>query len=69
MTTLHKYTEELHLGVVDDPHHEQPALLTERVTVCPSCYNLRSLRQGDEAVHCIECLWSNPPRVTPTVAA
>lgn len=57
---LSRYVEEIHLGVVDDPHSDRSVILTEKVTVCPSCSCLHSLRHEDEQIFCVECLWNTP---------
>jgi hypothetical protein len=62
MAQLTRYLEELYLGVWDDPHADEPTVLTEMVTVCPSCRSLHSLRNADDLVYCVECLWSTRER-------
>lgn len=57
---LSHYIEEIHLGVLHDPHLSRPVMLTERVTVCPSCRSMHSLRHEDEQILCVECMWNTP---------
>ena len=60
MQPFARFSEELHLGVIIDPHTEQQTTLTEMVTVCPSCHSLNSLRISDFMIRCVECSWSTP---------
>jgi LSD1 subclass zinc finger protein len=64
MKLLQPFIEELSLGVLFDPHTKRKTLLTEKVTVCPSCRSLHSLRHDGQHVFCAECGWttqSHPP--------
>jgi hypothetical protein len=54
------YTEVIPLGIIDNPHTNQPVVLSEVVTVCPCCRNINSLRQAGLHVQCIECGWHPP---------
>lgn len=60
MEQLARYFEEIHLGVVHNPHTNKHEALTEMVTVCPSCHSLNSLRHDGDVVHCQQCYWSTP---------
>lgn len=66
MPVLAKYLEEIPLGIVDNPHAGQPTILTEMVTVCPSCRSLHSLRREKKNVYCIDCDWKNGSRLPKT---
>ena len=57
MELLSRYLEEIPLGIVDNPHAEHPVVLSEFVTVCPSCRSINSLRHASLNVHCVECGW------------
>jgi hypothetical protein len=58
MDTLTRFLEELHLGVVDDPHTNSRVVLTEKVTVCPACRSLHTLREEHGDIHCVACAWA-----------
>ena len=60
MAHLALFVEELDLGFVEDPHTSRRVMLTEKVTVCPSCASIHSLREQDTQVRCIECEWATP---------
>ena len=60
MTLLARFVEEIHLGVVEDPHTRRSVVLTEKVTVCPSCNCFHSLRHHDMTIRCAACDWSTP---------
>ena len=60
MKQLARFTEEIHLGNIHNPHTDHHERLTEQVTVCPSCHSLRSLRHEGGVVHCLECAWGTP---------
>ncbi len=60
MQPFARFLEEVRLGIVHDPHTDHHTLLTEMVTVCPSCRGLNSLRLYQSDVHCAECHWSTP---------
>jgi hypothetical protein len=68
MESFAQFIQVLHLGFVDDPHGNKRMPLTERVTVCPSCQSLHSLRKDARRVHCVECTWTTGQR-EPAVAA
>lgn len=59
METLTRFLEEIHLGVVDDPHTNSRVVLTEKVAVCPACRSLHSLRIEHEVVRCMMCGWAS----------
>lgn len=56
---LTRFLEELHLGVIDDPHSDNFTVLTEMVTVCPNCRGMHSLRLEGMTVRCVDCAWTN----------
>ena len=58
METLSRFLEEIHLGVVDDPHTNSRVALTEKVTVCPACRSLHTLREEHGHVFCLACAWA-----------
>ncbi|HOF88519.1 MAG TPA: hypothetical protein PLZ36_10510 [Armatimonadota bacterium] len=58
METLARFLEELQLGVVDDPHTNSRVALTEKVTVCPACRSLHTLREEHGHVFCLACAWA-----------
>jgi ribosomal protein L37AE/L43A len=60
MKQLARFFEEIHLGEVINPHTNHREVLTEMVTVCPSCHSLHSLRHDGDVVHCVHCYWSTP---------
>jgi len=62
MHKLLPFLQEIRLGVVHDPHTRREVLLTEQVTVCPSCQRLHSLRHDNREVSCIDCGWSTRER-------
>jgi len=66
MKLLLPFIEEVPLGLHFDPHTSRKTLLTEKVTVCPCCRGLHSLRHDDQHVFCTECDWStrNKPKVS-----
>lgn len=68
MELLRPYLEELRLGIIVDPHTSRTIVLTEKVTVCPSCRSLHTLRQHEGHVYCTDCDWTTRERVTPLVA-
>jgi len=61
---LTQFIEEIHLGVIDDPHQNSTVVLTEKVTVCPSCRSLHSLRDERTQIVCVECLWNTTPETS-----
>jgi len=65
MAQMARFVEEIHLGVVDDPHTCCPVILTEKVTVCPSCNCFHSLRHHDMTIRCVACEWSTPAQDAP----
>ena len=67
-TPLLRFTEMFSLGIHENPHTDTCTELMERVTVCPSCRSLHSLRQEALAIICLDCTWSTPVSVA-TVAA
>lgn len=57
MSPLSRFLEEIHLGLVHNPHRERWEHLTELVTVCPACGSLHSLRHEERMVRCTDCRW------------
>ena len=68
MELLRPYIEEIRLGIIDDPHTSRRSVLTERVTVCPCCRSLHSLRHDGKFVYCIDCDWTTRERQPALVA-
>ena len=58
METLRQYLEDIHLGVIDNPHTDRREMLTEKVTVCPACRSMHSLRLEGAVVRCEVCEWT-----------
>ncbi len=58
MERLTPYIEEIRLGILDDPHTSKTTMLTEMVTVCPSCRSFHSLRHRGKGVICTDCAWT-----------
>lgn len=58
MELLLPFIQEVRLGTIDDPHTRRRVMLTEKVTVCPSCQRFHSLRHREREVCCIDCGWS-----------
>lgn len=63
MELLLPFIQEFRLGAVQDPHTRRDVMLTERVTVCPACQRLHSLRHDHRHVHCIDCGWTTKEKV------
>jgi hypothetical protein len=64
MEHLNRFVEEITLGFVDNPHTRRKERLTEKVTVCPACNSLHTLRHEGEVVLCTVCLWDTPAKKT-----
>ncbi len=65
METLTRFLEEIHLGVIEDPHTNSRMVLTEQVTVCPACRGLHTLRQEHDRIRCAVCAWASRRRKRP----
>jgi len=68
MKLLQPFIEELPLGVHFDPHTRRKTVLFEKVTVCPSCRSLHTLRHDGQHVFCTDCDWSTRTRPPITAA-